>query len=124
MEKKINKFIYWAPRILAILFVLFLALFSLDVFEENYGFWGTIAGLLMHNIPAFILLAIVVISWKHELVGAIAFILAGLLYVLMTFRGVMSGLDWRIALAWSLQIAGLAFLVGILFLIGWLRKKK
>ena len=52
MKKKINKFIYWTPRILAILFILFLAMFSLDIFEGNYGFLGTIAGLFMHNIPA------------------------------------------------------------------------
>ena len=44
---KINKFIFWTPRILAILFILFLALFSLDVFDGNYGFWGTILGLFI-----------------------------------------------------------------------------
>ncbi|MFH1222267.1 MAG: hypothetical protein V1492_04230, partial [Candidatus Micrarchaeota archaeon] len=100
-------------------------MFSLDIFEGNYGFWGTIVGLFMHNIPAFILLVIVIISWKHELVGAIAFILAGLLYILQTFISIiMGGLDWRMALSWSLTIAGPAFLVGILFLIGWLKKKK
>lgn len=115
MDKKINKFIYWAPRILGILFVLFLAMFSLDIFDGNYGFWGTIVGLFMHNIPALILLAVVIISWKHELVGGIVFTLAGLLYVGMTMI--------NDEVAWSFIVAGPALLVGILFLFGWRQKK-
>lgn len=103
-----NKFIYWAPRIISILFLLFLALFSLDIFEGNYGFWGTIIGLLMHNIPVFILAIILAISWRYEIVGGIGFILAGLLYL-----GLASS---------SLIIAGPAFLVGVLFLLNWQRR--
>jgi len=120
MNKKINRFVYWAPRILSIIFILLLMLFSLDVFAENLSFWETALALFMHNIPALILLVLVIISWKHELVGAITFILAGLLYIIWTSSNVSIG----IALSWSLQIAGPAFLIGILFLIGWLNKKK
>ncbi len=121
MGGKINKFIYWAPRILSILFVLFLMMFSLDIFDGNYGFWGTILGLFMHNIPALILLAVVIISWKRELVGAIAFILAGLLYICLTIFN--RDIPWYLALSWSMTIAGPALLVGILFFIGWRKKR-
>ncbi len=69
MEKKINKFIYWTPRIASIAFILFLALFSLDIFDMKLGFWGTVAGLFMHNIPSLVLLAVLLISWKYEIVG-------------------------------------------------------
>lgn len=117
---KVNKFIFWIPRILGILFILFLALFSLDIFEGNYGFWGTILGLFMHNIPALILLIVLIISWKHELVGAISFILAGIVYIAWLL---MKGFEWYMLL-WILQIAGPAFLVGILFYVNWLKKRK
>jgi hypothetical protein len=120
MAKKVNKFLYWAPRIMSIIFVLFLMMFSLDVFDMNLGFWGTIVGLLMHNIPALILLALVIISWKHEIVGAITFILAGILYIILLL---INPFEWY-QLVWAVQISGPAFLVGILFLIGWLKKKK
>jgi len=125
MEKKINKFIYWIPRILAIIFILFLAMFSLDIFEGNYGFWGTILGLLMHNIPTFILLVVLLISWKHEIVGGIAFILAGILYMigLAITMFMNSPFQWYY-LSWSSIIAGPAFFIGILFLVGWFKKKK
>lgn len=117
---KISKWLYWSPRILSILFILFLSLFSLDIFGNNYTFWETIVGLFMHNIPSLILLIILLISWKHELVGGIAFILAGILYIVFTLMRV----PWYLALSWSLTIAGPAFLIGILWILNWKRKKK
>ena len=119
-NRKVSKFVYWAPRILSIIFLLFLAMFSLDVFDGNYGFWGTILALLMHNIPTFILLAILLISWKHELVGGVAFILAGLVYIVSLAMNPQ--FEWYM-LSWSIIIAGPAFLIGILWLINWQKKK-
>ena len=124
MNKKTSKFIYWTPRILSIIFILFLALFSLDIFEMNLGFWGTLVGLFIHNIPVFILLIILIISWKHEIVGGIAFILAGILYIAFILMNVMTtGFEWYY-LAWAVQISGIAFFIGIMFLVGWFKKKK
>jgi hypothetical protein len=119
--KNISKFVYWIPRIVSIIFILFLMLFSLDIFDGHYGFWGTIVGLFMHNIPALILLIVLIISWKHEVVGGTGFILAGLLYIILLCTRPHFELYM---LSWSLIIAGPAFLIGILFLIGWKKKKK
>jgi len=116
-----RKFIFWTPRILAIMLVLFLTLFSFDVFGMGYGFWGTLLAFLAHNIPVFILIAVLWISWKYEIVGGIAFILAGIFYIYFTiFRN--DPFEWYY-LSWSLIISGPAFLVGTLFLIGWFKKK-
>ncbi|MFH0831695.1 MAG: hypothetical protein V1886_02405 [archaeon] len=124
-KQKISKFVYWTPRILSILFILFLAMFSLDIFDMQLGFWGTILGLFMHNIPVLVLLIILWISWKHELVGAITFILAGLFYIAMLLRTVLMNppFQWYM-LSWAMTISGPAFLVGILFLVNWLKKRK
>jgi hypothetical protein len=122
MGKKINKFIYWTPRILGILLILFLMMFSLDVFDLNLNSWQIIVGLFMHNLPALFLLIILIISWKHEIVGGIVFILAGLAYIILAESG--SELIWYETLLWSLIIAGPALLIGILFLINWLKKGK
>ena len=123
MKKKINKFIYWTPRILCILFLLFLAIFSLDVFDENLGFWGTVLGLFMHNIPVFVLAIVLWISWKYEIVGGIVFILAGILFMISSVARQAPD-PWYIALAVSLIIAVPAFMIGILFLMGWFKKRK
>jgi len=119
--KKVTKFIYWTPRILSIIFLCFLALFSLDIFDMHLDFWGTVLGLFMHNIPVFILLAALWISWRYEWVGGIAFILAGILYIVwLMFRGPFE----LYKIVWAIQIAGPAFFIGILFLMNWFRKSK
>lgn len=121
MENKINKFVYWIPRILSVLFLLFLTVFSLDVFRPGLSAGQIALGLFMHNIPVFILLAVLIISWKREIVGGIVFILAGLLYCGLCI--VRYQTEWYM-LSWSLTIAGPAFLIGILFLVGWRQKRK
>ncbi|MCL5795834.1 MAG: hypothetical protein M1338_05785 [Patescibacteria group bacterium] len=99
-------------------------LFSLDVFGNGLNFWQTALSLFMHNIPALILLIVLLISWKYEIVGGISFILAGLFYIVMVLMGIFTnGFGWYM-IFWILQIAGPAFLIGILFLVGWLKKKK
>lgn len=123
MKKKVDNFVYWAPRILSILFLLFLAMFSLDVFSMGLGFWETIAGLFMHNIPVFILLVILLVSWKHEIVGGVVFILAGLFYIALILTSILrTGSGWS-QLFWTLPVSAPAFLVGILFLICWFKKR-
>lgn len=124
MEKETNKFVYWTPRILSIVLVLFLTLFSGDVFEENLGFWSTVLALLIHNIPSLLLAVIVWISWKkYEIVGGVAFILAGITHLI--FSLIRQTIDpWYMTFAISLIIDGPAFLIGFLFLVGWLTKTK
>jgi hypothetical protein len=119
-NQKISKFLFWTPRILSILFILFLSLFSLDIFDMKLTFWETILGLLMHNIPSLVLLVILLISWKYEIVGGIAFTLAGLFYVVMLAK---DNFEWY-KLSWIFTIAGPAFLVGALFFVNWFQKKK
>lgn len=121
MGNKVGKFVFWTPRILSIIFIAFLALMSLDVFDMGLSFWETLVGLFIHNIPALILLAVLVIFWKREIVGGVVFILAGLLYIFFAMRNAD---DWRMALAWSVQISGVAFVIGGFFLANWFKKKK
>ena len=122
MENKINKLIYWLPRVLAIMFILFLAMFSLDVFETGKSFGQIAIGLLIHNIPVLFLSALLIISWKHEIVGAIAFILAGLLYIGLVITSKIENGFAGYMLSYSFIIAGPAFLIGALFLISHYKK--
>jgi len=125
MTGKVSKFVYWTPRVASILFICFLALFSLDVIEPGLSTSQIVIGLIMHNIPVFILLVLLFIAWKYEIVGAIAFILAGLLYSARTIFTVLSSdLPWYLGLSWTLTIAGPAFFIGILFLINWFKKER
>ena len=120
MKKRVGKWLFWTPRILSIIFICFLALFSLDIFGNNYTFWETIIGLFMHNIPALILLVVLIISWKHELVGAIAFALAGLLYIITLLIKPIFVLS---QLFWTLPISAPAFVISYLFYLNYKKKK-
>lgn len=125
MSVKVGKLVYWVPRILSILFILFLAMFSLDVIEPGRSIGEILIGLIMHNIPVFILIGLLIIAWKHELVGAVTFITAGLLYSGLTvFSAIQSDLPWYLSISWSLTIAGPAFLVGIMYLLNWKYKRQ
>ena len=111
----------WAPRILSMIFVLFLMLFSLDVFESGASIGEIAIGLFVHNIPAFILAIVVAISWKYEIVGGVVFILAGIVYiVLVTMPGSSNGNRWIPALIIALP----ALVTGVLFITSWVKKKK
>jgi hypothetical protein len=123
MKKRggIKPWVYWTPRILSIVFILFLALFSLDVFGNDYGFWGTILAFLMHNIPVFVMGVILWIAWKHEIVGAIAFALAGIIYTIVLLMNPQ--MEWYM-LSWSITISGPAFLIAWLYWKNWKQKKK
>jgi hypothetical protein len=117
---KISKRLYYAPRILSILFLLFLALFSLDVFDSCNNVLTCFIGLLMHNIPVFILGILLWISWKKEIVGAWTFFIGGILYIILTlFR---NNFEWYL-LSWSIIISGPAFLIAYLFYKNWKLKK-
>ena len=114
-KRKGNKWLYWIPRILAILFTVFISLFALDVFAEGYTFWQAIGAFFIHLVPVYILLIALAIAWRFELVGGIAFIILGLWYVIMTFN--------RAHYSAILLIPVPLFIIGILFLVNFLIRK-
>lgn len=122
VKNKISNSLYLSPRILSILFLLFLTIFSFDVFDSCNSFLTCLLGLFIHNIPVFILAILLWISWKHEIVGAITFIFAGLLYILqMAYNAFKYTGGWYM-LSYSLIIAGPAFFIAYLFWLNWKKK--
>ena len=91
-SSQIKGVMYWTPRVLAILFALFITLFALDVFYETFTFWQTIVSLLIHLIPTAILLLILFIAWKWEYVGGILYILLGIGFTLFfeTYKNIVT----------------------------------
>lgn len=107
----LQKLLYWTPRTFCIVFILFSSLFALDVFGESQSVWQTILALLMHLIPTFILITILVVTWRREWIGGILFILLGILYVVMYWG--------RFPLMTYSLISGPLVIIGILFLLNW-----
>lgn len=104
-----KRLLFWAPQALCILFAGFVALFALDVFGEHYGFWKTIAALLIHLIPSAIILGMLAVSRRWEWAAGVLFLGLAAWYV----SGARTHWDW------CLVIGGPLILIGALFLIDW-----
>jgi hypothetical protein len=114
-----RKALFWAPRVLSIAFIAFLSLFALDVFDGRLGFWQTVLAFLIHLIPVFALIAILILAWRWEWIGAALYAVAGLLYVVQVISGSRPP---AVKLTWILTIAGPAFVIAGLFLANWLKR--
>ena len=113
MNRPVSRLLYWTPRVLCILFAAFIAIFAADVFQKGVPVWQVALALLMHLIPTFILVAVLILSWRREWIGGIVFLALAALYLLWAWNKPFA--RW-----WVLVLmAGPPILVGVLFLLGW-----
>lgn len=91
MNNMKQKFIYWSPRILSLLFVIFISVFALDVFSEKSG-WEVIPALLIHLSVPLLLLVGVILAWRNDLIGIMAF----LAFIVWYFYQAGFDRDWTV----------------------------
>ena len=119
------KTIFWAPRILSILAISFISIFALDAFQPDMTLLEQLRDFLMHLVPSFVLLAILLVAWKWELIGGIIFVAIGL--VLTPFIYIhnynMNGSVWM-SLAIIMMITFPFILMGVLFILDYKINKK
>ncbi|MGB8358948.1 MAG: hypothetical protein WCD55_10085 [Bacteroidales bacterium] len=119
------KIIHWLPRILCILAILFVGMFALDSFSSERTFWQNLGSFFMSLIPTLVLIVLLIIAWKRELIGGIAFVIIGLVMSPFIYnhnfrmsQSVGRGLE-------ALLIITLPFIiVGLLFIRSYYLKKK
>jgi hypothetical protein len=121
MTQLSKRALFWTPRVLSIVFIAFLSLFALDVFDEHLGLWRTVLALTMHLIPSFVLIAALVLAWRWEWIGAALYAGAGSLYVWWVVS-MSRPVPPAMRLIWILTIAGPAFVIAGLFLANWLKR--
>jgi hypothetical protein len=119
MTQLSKRALFWTPRALSIGYIAFLSLFALDVFGEGYGFWTTILALIIHLIPALVLVVGLILAWRWEWIGAALYAAAGMVYTIVVLPQPISP---AVKLNWILVIAGPAFLVAATFLASWLKR--
>ena len=123
--KPTNKIFHWVPRILCILAILFISLFAADSFAPGLTIWQQLGAFLIHLIPSFILLALLIVAWKWELIGGIIFIVIALalspfVFMLNYKNNHSVGMSLGIIAVITLPFA----IVGILFIVSYYMKKK
>lgn len=123
--KKSIRLIHWMPRIIGILAILFVSLFALDAFDPKLTLWQQIFGFIMHLIPSFILIILLLIAWKWEYAGGIIFMIIGIglspFIFMLNYR--MNQSVWMslgIIMAITIPFA----IIGFLFILSHFLKKK
>ncbi len=101
--------LFWIPRALTIVFILFLSLFALDAFSGEASFLEKLAGFIIHLVPSIILVITLVIAWKWPVAGGCVLILLSILFTLQfnTYRYVSNFLIISVPL----------FVAGVLFIV-------
>ncbi len=110
MNKKLT---FYLPRILSLLFVGFISLFSLDVFGSYHGL-SLIIALFMHLLLPALLLIFVLLAWKFGIIGAVVFTGFAILY----------GFQVSDHIVWILLISGPSLIAGVLYFVDWYSKYK
>ena len=105
----IMRILKWFARVLAILVILIMLIFSLDAFSGDENFAKKILGFLMHNIPVFALIIALVIAWRHEIAGGILFVVS--FVALGIFFKSFAGNSGSLMIIAPLLIAGISFIV-------------
>lgn len=116
--KTSSKILYWVPRILCILTILFVSMFASDAFSPQNTVWQNIVSLFMHLLPSIILIIVLVIAWKWELVGGIILTIMGLAFStgvflinMKRFHSVGKSLGNAVILCLPFVVSGILFIV-------------
>lgn len=115
----------WTPRILCILSILFISMFALDSFDGGKPVQDQIIEFLIHLIPSFVLIVILLIAWFREFTGGLILMVIGLGLSPLIFIG---NYNRNESVAMSLLIiATITFpliLTGFLFIISFFVRRK
>ena len=119
MNKTTKQLLFWSPRVICILAILFISIFAADAFESG------LSAVLIHLIPSFVLITFLIIAWKWEFIGGIIFTLIGLgltpFIFMLNYNRNHSIFDSLLTL---LLITFPFIVVGILFIVSHLLKRK
>lgn len=110
LHPRLARLIYWSPRIAGIAIIFFVSLFALDVFSEGYSLRTMLLGFLMHLLPSIGLVVVLVLAWRWEWIGFIAFLGAALYFLRFVLGNSIYG--WSNLLLFSAPLLVIALLFG------------
>ena len=77
--------LFWLPRLLAIVVIVFTAALSLDAFSPSRTAMQNVAAFAIHLIPTMVLALIVAISWRQKWTSVVLMTLFGA-FVVVTLQ--------------------------------------
>ena len=114
MFSKKNKW-HLAATSLGVLYAVALLIFAADVFNHEQNIAQTFYDILLHLLPTAVVLLIVVVAYNRPLIGAIIYLVLGLMYIIT---------GWA-RMHWSAHvlIAGPLLLLSALYITAWKSNK-
>jgi hypothetical protein len=110
MTDRTRHILFWTPRVLSLVVVWLAAKNLHDWFSPNKGFGENLLSVLVHLIPALIVLGIVALSWRREWIAGAFFVLLGLL---------RAAKDVVVGSANHFWLAAFGVFLGLLFILNW-----
>jgi len=86
------------------------------VFGEGNGFWETAPELVIHFLPALLLVAVLLLSWRREWTGGIVYLALAIAYIVFTWG--------RFPWPTDAVIAGPLMVTGGVFLFDWFHREE
>ncbi len=118
-KKSERQFLYWTPRVLLSVIIVFFFLMSLDVLGLSVDSKQIFLRFLIHNIPTLILTFALKISDKFEWLSALICFLFGIVYIV----GInLAEIDLFFVVLWSIFISGPFLFSSILFFVDWKKR--
>ena len=107
-----NQAVAWAARLLALAVSLFLAAFALDSVDRR-PLAAMLPALLIHLIPAALVMGFMAVSWRREWIGALAFTGMAAAYAIATIGHP----------SWIAVISGPLLVTGVFYGWSWKRRR-
>lgn len=98
----------WLPRVIVLVFILFIASFALDAFDEDASFWGKIGDFAKHLIPAAVTSVFLFVAWRYRIFGGLLLMVLGMVFTIY-FRTDRS-LYYFMSISFPLLLGGLLFI--------------
>jgi hypothetical protein len=110
MPKQARQILYWSPRVLSLAVVWLAAKNFADWISPDKGFGDNVLSVLVHLIPAALVLGVVALSWRREWIAGTFFVLLGLL---------RAAKDVVVGSTSHLWLAAFGVFLGLLFVLSW-----
>ena len=114
MFSKKNKW-HLAATSLGVLYAVALLIFAADVFNHEQNIAQTFYDILLHLLPTAVVLFIVVVAYNRPLIGAIIYLVLGLMYIITGW----ASMHWTA----HVLIAGPLLLLSALYITAWKSNK-
>lgn len=123
--KASDRILHWIPRIICMIAILFISKFAMDAMESYLTIWQQILLVMVHLIPALLLVGLLIIAWKWELLGGILFTLIGLALAPIIYQhNYNMDQSMGMSLGFVMIFALPLIIIGSLFILSFIKRRK